>query len=107
MNDAAEVEQDLAIAVADQLLYGVAQEAVNNVVRHASATQLTVALGMTADELRLRVVDDGVGIREEDLTKSGTFGLLASSERITHAGGTLRISCNAGRGTTLEARIPM
>ena len=90
-----------------QLLYGVAQEAVNNVVRHASATQLTVALGMTADELRLRVVDDGVGIREEDLTKSGTFGLLASSERITHAGGTLRISCNAGRGTTLEARIPM
>jgi PAS domain S-box-containing protein len=90
-----------------QLLYGVAQEAVNNVVRHASATQLTVALNMTAEELRLRVVDDGVGIREDDLTKSGTFGLLASSERITHSGGTLRVSCNAGRGTTLEARVPI
>jgi signal transduction histidine kinase len=89
------------------LLYAVAQEAVDNVVRHASATQLTVALSLAPDELRLRIVDDGVGIREEDLTRSGTFGLLASSERLTHAGGTLRISCHDGRGTTLEARVPM
>jgi signal transduction histidine kinase len=89
-----------------QLLYGVAQEAVDNVVRHASATQLTVSLSLTPEELRLRIVDDGVGIREDDLTRSGTFGLLASSERLTHAGGTLRISCDEGCGTTLEARVP-
>lgn len=90
-----------------KLLYAVAQEAIDNVARHAGAAQIRVTVALTSEGLRLRVEDDGIGMDADDLTKAGAFGLLAISERLTHAGGVLRISCDARQGTLVEARLPL
>ena len=89
-------------------LYRVAQEALNNVAKHAQAASVSVRLAAPpGGRLVLRVVDDGAGIRPEDLRKPGSFGLLGMQERLRVLGGTLSVAARAqGPGTVVEASVP-
>ncbi|WP_419191310.1 CHASE domain-containing protein [Saltatorellus ferox] len=87
------------------------QEAVVNVVRHARASKLQVALCQPGRELQVSIADDGVGF--EPRTKrsvAGGFtscGLLGMQERVTLVGGTMEIESRPGGGTLVTARIPI
>jgi two-component system sensor histidine kinase UhpB len=87
------------------------QEALTNVMRHARAQRVFVALRRHADGLLLRISDDGVGFdpiaRTTRTWSSGGLGLLGMRERLLSVGGALRIESAPGRGTTLEARLPL
>lgn len=87
-------------------LFRVCQEALNNVVRHASATQVAIFLGTERDKLLLRVSDDGVGFCASDIGRSG-LGLLGIQERINLLGGILTVESQAGSGTRVSASAPL
>jgi len=91
----------------EQCIYRVAQEAVANVVSHASANTLGVQLSYQGDETRLVVRDDGVGFEEQSKNGSlnGHFGLEGLRERAQEIGGQLTIASQPGRGTTVQLLI--
>lgn len=88
-------------------LYRTLQEGLSNVVRHARAHQVEAHLWEQDGAVHLRISDDGVGIGDRDRGKAGCFGLLSTSERLTQLGGALRVFGVAGRGTTLDASVPL
>jgi signal transduction histidine kinase len=88
--------------------FRIAQEAITNAVRHASATQIQVDLRREDGSLRLRVQDDGKGF-EMPLPQSQTLGLglLGMKERAALVGGRTRITSAPGKGTTVDATLPL
>jgi signal transduction histidine kinase len=96
------VSQDVATC-----LYRIAQESLNNVVRHAKASRIEVALAQSSMGLTFTITDNGVGFLPDLLrTESGGLGLLSMKERMALIGGTLTIDSAIGTGTTLHANIP-
>ncbi len=88
-------------------LYRVAQESLNNVIKHTRASEVRIELSATAEHgLRLRVIDNGAGMGPEARRKLGSFGLLGMHERLRMLGGRLAIDSAPGAGTTIEATLP-
>jgi PAS domain S-box-containing protein len=89
-------------------LYRVAQESLNNVLKHADAQQVTIRLAATDDDrVLLSIHDDGVGFDPALRRKPSSFGLLGMTERIRALGGELRVDSRRGAGTTIEVRMPL
>lgn len=84
-------------------LYRILQESLNNISRHAQATQVKIKLQSTPDNVQLTISDNGVGF--DNNTTQG-FGLLGIRERIESLNGTLQINSHLDRGTRLIATIP-
>jgi signal transduction histidine kinase len=86
-------------------LYRIAEEALENVVRHAGGRRLALVLQGKHDRLELRVSDDGRGF---DLARlpDGSLGVRGMHERAKMLGGDLTIESAPGRGTTLRFAIP-
>jgi PAS domain S-box-containing protein len=97
---------ELAIAC-----FRVAQEALTNVVRHASARQVWIELSQSESVLELIVRDDGVGFdvapTQEQAAGRGHLGLLGMAERVQLLGGTLEVISEPGRGTRIRASFPL
>lgn len=87
--------------------YRVAQEAVSNVLRHASARTLEVQLRSTASELELRVIDDGSGFDPKQARCHAALGLALMEQRTAALGGRLEIRSAPVRGTTVIAAFPL
>ncbi|MDX6215768.1 MAG: two-component system, NarL family, sensor kinase [Frankiales bacterium] len=89
----------------ESLVYRTAQEAVRNVVRHASASH--VSLSLTGSPLMLTVTDDGVGIETGDSPRRrGSVGLELLTALAEAQGGTLTVTGAPGAGTTLRLEVP-
>ncbi|KGI67040.1 GAF domain-containing sensor histidine kinase [Mycolicibacterium rufum] len=96
-------------------LYRIAQECLQNVVKHAGASRarLTFSLdrGEHGDVARLEIADDGVGFdtleRPLGSDEMGGYGLLSMAERAEIVGGRLNIRSRPGAGTTVTASIPV
>ncbi len=88
-------------------LYRIAQEALNNVMKHAGANRVGVLLERVDGNVSLIVEDDGVGF-EPGMAVDGErgMGLLSMRERAAQIGGTLEIESEPGAGTTLYVRVP-
>lgn len=89
------------------ILYRIIQEALVNVRKHSDATTTTVYLQEREGGYFARVVDDGVGFAADEAKPvAGHLGLAAMRERVTLAGGWIRIESEPGRGTTIEVWMP-
>jgi PAS domain S-box-containing protein len=88
-------------------LFRVAQEALNNVVRHSRAQAASVVLQPRDGGLSLVVRDDGVGFDLENSQGRMHLGLASMRERVRAVNGTLDIESVPGQGTTLVARVPL
>jgi two-component system sensor kinase len=88
-------------------LYRVVQESLNNVVKHAQATQVTVSLAEADSHLVVSVRDNGKGMQESTPGKRKSFGLIGMRERVYTLGGEFRVSSVPQQGTTVEVRIPV
>jgi PAS domain S-box-containing protein len=86
-------------------IYRIAQEALNNTVKHARARRVTLRLECTAEEIVVEISDDGVGF-DPGGEYPGHLGLRSMRERATALGGTLQIESARGLGSRLWARIP-
>ena len=90
-------------------LYRMAQEALNNALRHAEAGQITMRLRFEPKRVVLEVADDGRGFVPPnslaDMAPLGHFGLLGLNERAQLIGADLRLRSAPGQGTTVTAVI--
>ena len=89
-------------------LYRIAQEALHNVVKHSRGTAAGVELAMDCGELRLAIVDDGVGFDPETMHANGSLGLVSMAERLASCMGgfpSSRIQAKA-RGSTCGCPSP-
>jgi PAS domain S-box-containing protein len=84
------------------------QECMTNVIRHAQAKSVRVALVQEEENILLVVEDDGIGFSESGLSNSlGSLGLLGMKERAQFCGGDVQISSFPGKGTTVTVRVPI
>ncbi|MEJ1962464.1 MAG: sensor histidine kinase [Gammaproteobacteria bacterium] len=102
LSDEAEgLPKDLAIA-----LFRVIQEGLSNVVRHAHAQQVRLALTADPQRYLLLLTDDGCGMKMEDGAFRWSHGLAGMRHRIEALGGTFAVESSPAEGTTLRAEIP-
>ncbi len=90
-------------------LYRIAQEALNNVVRHARASRAEVLIAFSPQEVRLEICDDGIGFQmprnPADFARQGHFGLLGMRERAELIGARLEVDSVPGNGTRITLRL--
>jgi signal transduction histidine kinase len=90
----------------DEEVFRVAQESLQNALRHAQAERIDVRLDEDAGGLRLVVADDGVGFEPaEPALRSRRLGLTSMEERAGAMGGRLAIRSSPGSGTTIELEV--
>ncbi|MDD5264092.1 MAG: sensor histidine kinase [Candidatus Bipolaricaulis sp.] len=88
---------------AEGLLYHVAREALENVVRHAKASRVAIRVSSEGAWVRLSIEDDGIGIAPDGPRGLGLRGI---EERVTIAGGTVAIASAPERGTIVAVEVP-
>jgi PAS domain S-box-containing protein len=103
--EARDVPQAVADAVA-LCLYRVAQEAVQNVVKHSGATHAQVELVGSKSGIRLTISDDGAGFDLEKVRVNGSLGLVSMRERVRVVNGQLSLDSKSGQGTRVEVQVP-
>lgn len=88
--------------------YRVVQEALNNIVKHSQASQVSVRLSKApvGDRLRIVIEDNGQGFDTNDAQGLG-IGLIGMRERVAAAGGDLSISAAPGQGVTVCVTLPL
>jgi signal transduction histidine kinase len=89
----------------EEALYRFAQEALNNVVKHAKAQHVAVRVRFLERSIRLEVRDDGVGFDPTAAWKTGGMGLPGMAGRIEGVHGRMEIDSAPGKGTTLSAEV--
>ncbi len=93
----------------EQPLFRIVQEALNNVVKHAAARNVQIALEFAADRVRISVTDDGKGF-DPTAPPSGEgrhLGLLSMRERAAELGGSFSVRSQPGTGVQIEVIVPL
>ena len=92
------------------VFYRVAQEALTNVARHAQASHVEVNLEKLPDALCLKIKDNGKSFQPQRILgskRNGRLGLLGMRERLEMVGGRFSVESAPGKGTTVQAQIPL
>ncbi len=90
-------------------LFRLVQESVNNILKHAQATEASVRLKREADIVRLSVRDDGAGFDTEAIRSglSAGLGIRSMTERVQMLEGRMNIDSSPGNGTRIEVSLPV
>ncbi len=92
------------------VMFRIVQEALRNVERHARASMVTATMTFTERDVKIEVVDNGIGFslpsNSGDFTTSGHIGLISMQERAGLVGGKLTIKSSPGKGTRLTISVP-
>jgi signal transduction histidine kinase len=100
----AEAAVELPLGV-EKELYSIAQEALNNALKHAAATSVTIYLRAEGERVELEIVDNGRGFDLHVVSDQGGLGLSTMRERAQHLGGSLEILSRPGEGTRVRVVI--
>jgi signal transduction histidine kinase len=103
-----EGERRLPIAIEGEL-YWIAQESLNNVLKHAQAQHVTLRLRYTPENITLEVGDDGIGFDPLDVRAEGRggVGLRSIKERAARLGGTMLYDSRPGEGTRVKIEVAL
>jgi signal transduction histidine kinase len=94
-------------AAVQRELFRIAQEALQNALKHAGASRIAVELDLEPGKARLAVVDDGAGFEPSDpRVRSQHLGVTVMAERARAVGGRLDLRSAAGAGTTVAVEVP-
>jgi PAS domain S-box-containing protein len=86
-------------------LFRIAQEALNNIAKHARATRATIVLGRAATDCVMWISDNGIGSGHAEPRRPG-LGMVTMRERAQAVGGSFEISSLPGEGTRLTVHVP-
>lgn len=110
---ARQLSVDLFVAVSDPAteaqkvaLYRIAQEALNNVVKHSGARHAHISLEKTGEGLLLKVEDDGRGFDPTGQAGGKRMGLIGMRERVLALGGTIEVITAPESGTVIQVQLP-
>ncbi|HSN75535.1 MAG TPA: GAF domain-containing sensor histidine kinase [Anaerolineae bacterium] len=101
-----EGERRLPIAIESDL-YWIAQEALNNVRKHAAAQHVALHLHFSAADITLQVLDDGVGFDRQAVPDEELGGLRSIAERTARMGGILAYDSTPGEGTRVQVMVTL
>jgi signal transduction histidine kinase/CHASE1-domain containing sensor protein len=87
--------------------FRILQESLNNIARHAKATEVHIELRLRENMLSMSIHDNGIGLQPDSRNRQGSFGLVGIEERVTILGGTFSINSFPGGGTLLQVRVPI
>jgi signal transduction histidine kinase len=91
----------------DLILFRILQEILNNIIKHASATDINIELAYLAGQIKLQIRDNGVGFNLDDLPEEKRgMGLHNIKKRAGIIGGDAEITSNPGEGTCVTIFIP-
>jgi PAS domain S-box-containing protein len=96
------IDRDMSLTI-----FRIVQEGLTNVVRHSKATHVSVSFSLDWNTLRLSVRDNGIGIAQDKVTDSKSFGLIGMRERVSYYGGVLEIIGRPGKGTIIRIKLPL
>lgn len=88
-------------------IYRVIQELLNNIIKHARATDVLVQLAITTDMLTITVEDNGVGFNPDRVDHTKGIGLGNITSRVNYLEGQLSIDSLPGKGTSVYIEIPI
>ena len=93
---------------AEQAIYRIVQESLNNIVKHAGACDVTITIDLQPEQLCLRVADDGKGFdpSSENYLSNRHLGLTSMRERAAELGGALELRSRPGEGTEVIVVVP-
>ena len=101
-------DEDIAISHKLEItVYRMLQEMLNNVVKHAQATQVDIILDVDEDRVALTVRDNGVGMPAQRQDRPGTYGLRGLQERAAFLGGAVRVAPGRNGGTVVSVELPL
>jgi signal transduction histidine kinase len=89
----------------EEELYGVAQEALNNALKHARASQVVLSVRAAEGSVVLEVADDGQGFDPVEVRDTGGLGLISMQERADKIGGQLSVDSAPGEGTRVKMSV--
>jgi two-component system sensor histidine kinase NreB len=93
---------------AEEVIYRVAQESLQNIAKHSQATHVNLSLGAADRSIRLSVSDNGAGFGADTAeTKAMSFGMAGMRERAALLGGTLAVRSAPGKGASVVLRLPL
>ena len=101
---------DVTIDVGQKIAIGIfriVQEALNNVSRHAAASEVSVQLFKSGNEIVLAVEDNGHGLPEAHKLRGKGFGILGMRERVQILSGQFTMTSEPGKGVRIEAHLPI
>lgn len=101
-NEQINLNKDLSTAI-----FRIFQETLTNVVRHANATTIRTDLKKENNCLILKMMDDGKGIDEKEMSSPKSFGIIGMRERADFVGGKIKIKGTKNKGTTVTVTIPL
>jgi signal transduction histidine kinase len=87
-------------------LYRLAQEALNNALKHAQASQINLTMKESQGNILLQIADDGIGFDPAAMEQQGGYGLESMRERAKQLGGSLDIGGAPGEGTIVTVEVP-
>jgi len=100
------VEGELEVDESTEMgLYRIAEEALNNTLKHAHATEVIVKISCLKDLIQLQIQDNGKGFELSEKVKSGGMGLMNMYERAAALGGKLEILTAPEQGTKISVDI--
>jgi len=103
--EAKDLSTDMEVAI-----YRILQESLNNIKKHANATEATVSVQFTAQYVKMFVHDDGEGFEVPeavtDFATAGNFGVMGLHERAQLFGGSVVVESEPGKGTTVKMVMP-
>jgi signal transduction histidine kinase len=93
--------------IVEEHLYRIAQEALNNALKHSTAALLKIQVTADENDITLEIRDDGQGFDVEEARAKGGMGLQNMAERVESLGGDLRIASAPGEGSTVTVKIDL
>ena len=101
-------EEELPLAAEQELLVSrMTQEALNNIIRHARATAIEVAIDVSEDHIIFAITDNGIGMEVAELLDNEGVGFTNLRARLEILKGSMEIKSGKGDGTTLVFTIPV
>jgi signal transduction histidine kinase len=91
----------------EQALYRIAQETLNNILKHACARRVSVSLRQEAAQISLEIADDGVGFDPAATQRRGGMGLPSMIERVHQLRGQISVLSAPGHGTRVRVEVPL
>ncbi len=88
------------------VLYRVAQESLNNIIKHSAATRVDVSVKRGVKDVTLKISDNGRGFKLSGQRSIKHIGLLSMRDSVAYLGGKLTIKSEPGKGTVIEAKCP-
>jgi signal transduction histidine kinase len=89
----------------EQTYYRVAQEALENIAKHANANKITLTLSGNSDNLNLTIRDDGRGFTPQEISEKRQLGLQGMQERAELIDALLTIDGQIGEGTIVQLKM--